>query len=492
MEQAFQNYERATQEANTELRAVWKAEREELSRERRKLKELETRLELEATEGRRALAADRAALAAEIAGVEGMVTGPADQVLLNVGGRHYTTTRGTLTAARTLAPASLLGAMFSGRHEGRQRPDGEGRVFFNRNGALFEYILGFLRGVSAGDAQAAFEIHALPKTQMRVMREELKYYGLESAVFPLVHFCIDLATFSPGPEMLSSRRGFGAVVLPENRGVLVAGGAAGRGNYLASTELLNLTSQLFSPAPLMRSRRDGCAAAVLGDGKVVVVGGYNEAILATTEILRPASEHWTHGPNLATGRSGCAALTVNNSSILIIGGTCGSNSTSSLSSTEIIDLATGASTPGPHMNCPRSYCSAVRMDDGRVLVIGGKNRNTRILSTTEILDLTSGTSTPGPEMDTARCRAAATLLPTDGKVLVIGGIGGEQIDGVDLAVTLASTEVLDVARNTTSPGPELGIPRSYCAAVELPGDRILVVGGLSNGTTVSTSEILGM
>ena len=47
MEQALQNYERATQEAVIELRAVWKAEREELSRERRELVDDRARLELE-------------------------------------------------------------------------------------------------------------------------------------------------------------------------------------------------------------------------------------------------------------------------------------------------------------------------------------------------------------------------------------------------------------------------------------------------------------
>merc|ERR1740139_1854424 len=88
-------------------------------------------------------------------------------------------------------------------------------------------------------------------------------------------------------------------------------------------------------------------------------------------------------------------------------------------------------------------------------------------------------------MDIARRAALATLLPEESQVLVIGGDG---IDGVDLA----TTEVLDVAGNTTSAGPKLGIPRSFCAAVKLPGERILVIGGHSDDTIVSTCEVLGM
>jgi len=115
MEQALQNYERATQEAITNFRAAWEVERETLARERRGLKKHRARLDLEAAEGRRALEEDRASFAAEITGVEGMVVQPADRVLLNVGGKHFETTRRTLTAALTVAPGSLLGAMFSTR-----------------------------------------------------------------------------------------------------------------------------------------------------------------------------------------------------------------------------------------------------------------------------------------------------------------------------------------------------------------------------------------
>jgi len=536
METAIKNYEQAT----TDFRRVWESERKTLSQEFRDLEEYRARLELEAAEGRRALESEaaegRRALESERRALESeaakgkedrlalestlkedrrvlestqwslkeerrilkeerayfaaeIAVRTADRVLLDVGGKHFSTTRRTLKAALTAAPDSLLGAMFSGTKEERLLPDGKGRVFIDRNGAMFEYILDFLRGFSMGDENAAFAIHALPKTQMMTMEKELNYYGLQSAVFPQVPFSINLAKFSPGPEMLSKRMGFGAVVLPKKRGVLVVGGFS-EGERLSSTELLDLKTGTFSLHPSMGSKRWYCGTAVLESGQVVVVGGSDVSInnesagLSTTEIFS-TSNIWSSGPNLATGRCRCAALPLSKHRVLVIGGSSNFNAESSLSTTEIIDFSSGTSTPGPEMSCPRSFCSAVMLHDGRVLVIGGRNGTTKNLSTVEILDLTSGISSPGPKMDMARCGTSAVLLPEGGGVLVIGGQGDDKTD-------LFSTEVLDLAGNATSPGPELIIPRCHCSATILPGDRILVVGGFSDGTARSNSEILGM
>ena len=58
---------------------------------------------------------------------------------LNVGGIVYTTTLKTITRD----PKSLLGRMFSGTHE--VACDSKGNYFIDRDGALFRYVLNFLR-----------------------------------------------------------------------------------------------------------------------------------------------------------------------------------------------------------------------------------------------------------------------------------------------------------------------------------------------------------
>ena len=86
------------------------------------------------------------------------------RVKLNVGGSKFETTLSTLTRY----PESMLGAMFSGRHE--LPPDEEGRVFIDRDGTHFRVILNFLRtgclDVPHSD-QAAKEL-----------KRELEYYQL--------------------------------------------------------------------------------------------------------------------------------------------------------------------------------------------------------------------------------------------------------------------------------------------------------------------------
>ena len=58
---------------------------------------------------------------------------------LNVGGQIYTTS----LAALTKYSESMLGTMFSGRFPTEKDPNGN--YFIDRDGALFRYILGFLR-----------------------------------------------------------------------------------------------------------------------------------------------------------------------------------------------------------------------------------------------------------------------------------------------------------------------------------------------------------
>jgi len=451
---------------------------ETLKTARQELEQQRLRLVSKADAGRRELEEERAARAADLVWAEEMAARSAHRVLLDVGGWHFATTRRTLTAV----PASRLDGMCGGRSERRWPTDKDGRIFLDRNGAMFEYILDFLRGCSWGDAEAGSAIRALPELQLVEMRRELDYYGLEEAVFPPVTCSIQHAHFSPGPEMLSKRWLCGAVLLPCNKGVLVVGGHDGN-KRVASTEVLNLETSTFSPGPSMRSGRSRCGTTILENGAVVVVGGSDGTVLATTTVLHPASSTWCPGPTLAEGRFNCAALPFSGGRILVIGGNSDFTEKSYLSTTEIIKLGSWISIPGPEMSCPRSSCSAVMLHDGRVLVIGGKNQTNMSLSTTEVLDLTKGSSNPGPNLEIARSSAAAALLPGEDGVLVIGGRGNNITD-------LDSTEVLDVAGCTTTAGPVLSIPRSHGTAVQLPGDRILVLGGYSDGTSVSTSEML--
>ncbi|XP_068309591.1 FH protein interacting protein FIP2-like [Pyrus communis] len=85
-------------------------------------------------------------------------------VHLNVGGKKFSTTVGTLTQSE---PDSMLAAMFSGPHTLRQ--DKKGYVFIDRDGEHFRHILNWLRDG---------EIPKLEASQYAELVMEAKYYQL--------------------------------------------------------------------------------------------------------------------------------------------------------------------------------------------------------------------------------------------------------------------------------------------------------------------------
>lgn len=87
------------------------------------------------------------------------------RVKLDVGGVFFTTSVTTLLSH----PESMLAAMFSGRHE--LETDDEGRVFIDRDGKLFKYVLQYLRD---GD----LDVSAIPAGVKERLKREAAFYCL--------------------------------------------------------------------------------------------------------------------------------------------------------------------------------------------------------------------------------------------------------------------------------------------------------------------------
>ena len=93
------------------------------------------------------------------------------RIKLDVGGTRFTTTLTTLTRF----PDTMLGAMFSGRH---QLPlDESGHYFIDRDGTHFRHILNYLR------CPEEFDMAIMEAGHVRELRKEVRYYGLESLMF---------------------------------------------------------------------------------------------------------------------------------------------------------------------------------------------------------------------------------------------------------------------------------------------------------------------
>ena len=93
-----------------------------------------------------------------------------EEINLNVGGTLFTTSLATLTRF----PDTMLGAMFSGRHD--LQKNAAGAYFIDRDGFHFREILNFLR------APAAYDQTAMTERAKIELAKELEYYGLTELV----------------------------------------------------------------------------------------------------------------------------------------------------------------------------------------------------------------------------------------------------------------------------------------------------------------------
>ena len=175
MKKALDNYEEKLQKDKSSL----KAQEDELKRKKETieadiaLKEEKSRdrMEAEKRQMMRGLEETRTKVEAERRDWEEekervKQTKVFDKVItLNVGGTRYTTTLSTLTKY----PDSMLGVMFSGRHDLPQQEDGS--YFIDRDGEVFKYILMYLR-----DSTVAFiHVSRLDEAQQLHLKLEANY-----------------------------------------------------------------------------------------------------------------------------------------------------------------------------------------------------------------------------------------------------------------------------------------------------------------------------
>ena len=136
------------------------------------------------------------------------------------------------------------------------------------------------------------------------------------------------------------------------------------------------------------------------------------------------------------------------------------------------------------MNQTRKYLAAVKIDEQRILVVGGLGGNYLYteLKTTEIYDSQTKKWEKGPDLNERRWGHAAALC--NGKVYVVGGCYGfsvlDSIECLDLSTNNHKWEMIPV---------KLSCCREGCAAVAI-GMNVYIMGGAFGFGTRSSVEIL--
>jgi hypothetical protein len=255
--------------------------------------------------------------------------------------------------------------------------------------------------------------------------------------------------------------------------VLVVGGMTAGGGGLASAELFDPAQNTLREIDALTDSRVSHTATLLTDGRVLIAGGYNGQYLQSLEVFDPATKQFHPAGSLVEGRSGHTATLLPDGRVLFAGGV--GRGWTFLRSAELYDPATGRSQSVGAMSVPRESQVATLLTDGRVLVIGGHNgrrQNMEVHASAEVFSVRTRRFEPTGSLVTPRHKHDAIRL-ADGRVLVIGGA-----DHTD-RVHFASTEIFSPETGTFRPGPTMKHKRYKIAGTSalLPSGDVLVTSG---------------
>jgi hypothetical protein len=141
---------------------------------------------------------------------------------------------------------------------------------------------------------------------------------------------------------------------------------------------------------------------------------------------------------------------------------------------EIFDPVTTSFTTVGAMVTERSFHTALRLVDGRVLILGGVDTAGDPTANAEIFDPQTNTFSAAAEaMEIARAGLAATRV-SDGRVLVAGGRVNNSGEATELV------EYFRPGTNDFTPAGTLATARHNHTMDVLPDGRVVVVGGLTS------------
>jgi MYXO-CTERM domain-containing protein len=314
----------------------------------------------------------------------------------------------------------------------------------------------------------AWDAHGVERAaEVRVTREggafvavaELDARGLST---PIV---LD-PSWSTLPSLSKPRRGHSATTLADGS-VLVAGGHDNGDAPVLLAERFDPKTNAWSAAGSTSAPHSDGTMALLPSGKVLIAAGEDDATrTSAAELWDPSTKTWSDTASISAKRTGAASIALPSGKILLVGGE--DVATTISSAAEIYDETTGKWTLTASVT-PKSYAKLVRLDDGRILAIGGHGSE----QLAEVYDETKGTWTATGTLTGNRNGSIAARLFGKGALVAGGG---------QVAAANSTSELFDPASNTWSKGPPMATKRALAAGCVFGSGRVLVVGG-DDGTT---------
>jgi hypothetical protein len=292
--------------------------------------------------------------------------------------------------------------------------------------------------------------------------------------------------FSPNGSLAEGRSNEQALLLMDGR-VLLWGGDLYQDNNLEIYDPVKKVSVVVAPPPDTQFLPFDPALTLLADGNVLIAGGvYYGTSSNATLIFDPARGVFSHGPLLAEPRDGATATLLDDGRVLIAGGEyLQDNNFSANNDVELLDPSHAGSQSRvlvPH----DQPVSSMLLSDGRVLVKEESSMDTSVPCGTgvvlEVFDARTETFTPVGPMTTPRTGSASVKLQ-DGRVLFIGGVDAN-------CAAVGTVEAFDPDSGTFHV-IATGLPKITDFSATLLNDgEILIAGGQSSDWVMTANTWL--
>ncbi len=274
------------------------------------------------------------------------------------------------------------------------------------------------------------------------------------------------------------------------------------------THVTPVTSSGFVATGSMTDSRIFHTGNLLDTGQVLIAGGSQIAgTLDVAEIYDPSNGTFTATAGaMSQARHHHTSTLLADNTVLVAGGDNGGGLliATALISAELYDPATNKFTSPGVMFSPRTWHTATKLQDGKVLIAGGSP------AVDSMIDPTTGTGTglpigalPSAElydakskqfsgnpgaMNDARTEHTAAFITgcgcsDDNQVLLAGGVDAS-------GTTLTSAELFKESDNSFTVTGSMNVARHNHTATTLNDGRVLITGGVDNSLTVlSSAEI---
>lgn len=396
------------------------------------------------------VAQQRAALEDEMKAMTKFALADDVVVELNVGGTKYTTSVATLRSK----PGSMLDVMFSGRYAFKK--DQDGRIFLDREGDVFSYILSYLRDGFVPVGPETDEI------LLRRLKREFEYFNLplevnksfafvaggvdenDEVIYSVERFDFNQNYWQPLAPMPSARQCFGLCAV--GNALFAIGGINASAETLTLVETYDLDEARWGPCASMGTARGGPGVCVVDD-RIYALGGFSPqgGVLASMERYNPSENTWEAVEPIPMMRSYCGLCVLDNC-IYVVGGVDSASIPSGVCQ-KYDTKADVWSSVAPLSQCRQNpgLCAF----DNHIYAVGGYCD--QLLAIVERYDPSTDTWTTCTPMPYGT--DACTAFASDGRLYAVGGENR-------FSVGLDSVAVYDPKTNTWSTGTPMIMGRS--------------------------------